>query len=845
MKQLLQNSKYNPLTNEEWERFFALMDLSQVPEGKARDKIIDMFKASAQNNPLARRLFREQTAPFSISQTEDDMYDLKTSNALGLGGSGHITWQKDLECVPATALHEMRHIQQFKEELWAKGSTKEIAIIANKLQEAECACISAEFDGEDTYFKRLLLKNEYQIQNELKKSDIPYAKGLTPQEKKQAKVLYIHELAMQKTIGQYIALLMQKEGVDTVALASSYGLCLTAEELETITSWRQVYNKNALESANFDELHSLYETNVSQEELKIAQHVKNKMIESYPELRDLPFFQTGLSKKEAFEADIPYDGKALRREVTYFQGTDVVLKECVIENGGYISRVYYNDKDHTLAYECFENVLEQKEGKEVYYNMAGKAVCTNYYKGGALTKSVQIFVDGEDYVQDYTKEEPQSDETVWLSDDPNDNEYKKDIIRKEGDLYYRDITYHDGRRRYGYEDEDYTPIGEWHYLNNGKESVIHYQGRLVKDEKTGERVAKQIKSPKIILRESDYQSVPNNSKYLMFFKALKEKGLIDEEVKPENVYMRMDGKKEFSFAILSKTQQLVQTGAFLPMYQKNKLDVRPIGLWDTYNEYTSKLSETLYDNEGNVKIEYVYEDTPHQGKLKSSYYVENGQEFYKRYASSGVVMEESVYDQQKEEYITEYERYKNKALFMQKEGENYRYYTYDGMLYRIIYQDGSAIEFYPQKGVNDETKLKKKSEKILVYNEQTKEWDSQKCVYRKDGTLLSKIVYDENGVGQCTFFATDGKTVRAQGPIQMRDYKPVKTGEWRYYTLKGVKTVLYQEGQIQDSDKSVEEDQNCYSLKNEKANALRYLENVATKMPEDHSTPVTLSSKTR
>lgn len=831
------------MTHEEWERFFALMDLSQVPEGEARDKIMDMFKASAQNNPLARRLFREQTAPFSISQTEDDMYDLKTSNALGLGGSGHITWKKDLECIPATALHEMRHIQQFKEELWAEGSTKEIAIIANKLQEAECACISAEFDGQDTYFKRLLLENEFQIQNELKEKDIPYAKGLTPQEKKQAKVLYIHELAMQKTIGQYIALLMQKEGADTVALASSYGLCLTAEELENITSWRQSYNEQALKSANFDALHSLYETNISQDELKIARHVKNKMIASYPELRDLPFFQTGLSKKEALEADIPYDGKALRREVTYFQGTDVVLKECVIENGGYVSRVYYNDKDHTLAYECTENSKQQKEGKEVYYNMAGKAVYTNFYEKGVLKKTVYVWQDGEEYVQDYTKEEPQSDETVWLSDDPN--EYKKDIIRKEGNLYYRDITYHDGRRWYGYEDEDYTPIGEWHYLNNGKESVVHYQGRLVKDEKTGEMVAKRVKSPKIILHESGYQSVPNNSKYLMFFKALKEKELIDEDVKPENVYIKMTDKKNVVFTVLSKTQQIVQTGAFLPLYQKNKLDVMPIGLWDTYNEYTSKLSETLYDKKGKVKSKYVYEDTPQQGKLKSVYFVENGQEFYKRYASSGVVMEESVYDQQKEEYITKYERYKNKALHMQKEGKDYRYYTHDGMLYYIDYHDGRWVEFYPQKGVNDETKLKKKSEEILVYNEQTKEWDTQKCAYRKDGTLIFKMVYDENGDGQCTFFATDGKTVRAQGPIQMTDYKPVKTGEWRYYTLKGVKTVLYQEGQIQDSGKSVEEDQNRYSLKNEKANALRYLENVATKVPEDPSTPVTLSSKTR
>lgn len=828
------------MTNEEWDRFFSLIDLSQVPEDD-RDKIMAMFKASAQNNPLARRLFREQTAPFSISQTEDDMYDLKTSNASGLGGLGHITWQKDLGCVPATALHEMRHIQQFKEELWGEGATKEIAIIANKLQEAECACISAEFDSQDTYFKRLLLENEFQLQNQLKEGDFPYAKGLNPQEKRQARLLYIHEQAMQKTIGQYMALLMQKEGADTVALASSYGLCLTAQELDAITSWRQFYNEQALKRAKFVAQHSLYETNISQDELKIASYVRNKMIAKYPVLKDLPFFQTGFSKKEALEADIVYHDR-LRRGVTYFQGTNVVLKDCRIENGRYVTRVYYNDHDHTLAYECTENSKQQKEGKEVYYNMAGKAVYTNFYEKGVLKKTVSVLQDGQEHVIDYSEEKQHSDEFVWLSDDPN--EYKKEVLRAEGDIYYRDITYHDGRRRYGYEDEAFMPIGEWHYLDGGKKRVIHYQGCLVKDEKTGKMVPKRIKSPKITLNESGYQFVPSNSKYLMFFKALKENELIGEDVKPENVYMRMNDKNEVSFAILSKTQQIMQRGHFLSAYQQNKLNITPTGIWFTYNEYTSILSEVFYDEDGNVKSEYGYEDTPQQGNLKRVYFVESGQEFYKRYASSGVVMEASVYDQQKMEYTSDYKRHKNKALHMQKEGDNYRYYTHDGMLYYISYQDGSAIEFYPQKGVNDEAKLKKKAEIKLIYNEKTKKWDTQKCAYRKDGTLIFKMVYDENGDGQCTFFDIDGKRVTSQGPIQVKDSAPIKAGEWSYYTEKGVKKIIYQDGQIQSEQMEAVESLNQTAIKNTRVNASRHLSAVSSHIHETDE-PLNPLSKTR
>ena len=197
-KQLLVGSLYNPLTDEEWDSFFSLINFSLVSKENIH-AVKAMLKEAALKEPLTRKLIREHTTPFAITFTEDDLERLK-DGCIGFLSryEMRVSWLLSHKNIPTYALHEIRHAQQEGEGYFLEGDSNESVICAEKLMEAEADAISSVYEHENLYFDRLLKHNTYLIKKDLKDEDVPYADNLSEKEKKQARDLYIKELATKK-----------------------------------------------------------------------------------------------------------------------------------------------------------------------------------------------------------------------------------------------------------------------------------------------------------------------------------------------------------------------------------------------------------------------------------------------------------------------------------------------------------------------------------------------------------------------------------------------------------------------------------------------------------------------
>lgn len=819
-KQLLKASKCNPLTEEEWARFASLLDLSQVAE-QDRQQVLDMFKGFAEVNPMVRRLYREQTMPFTISFTEEDMASLKAYNADGLSDGVGITWLRNLPEPVGIVVHEMLHIQQNKNKMFISDTTREFSLIANKVQEAEAASLSAYLmSSSGKYFDRLMNENVSKLEKAYKNGllMIPYADGLTKQERTKAKNLYIHEQAVQKAMGQYIALLMQENGAPTQEMAASFGLDLTLEELNEIEGWREYYNKHVTVQA--DENHTIQEAGLSADEKKEAEFVRDNMIKRYPVLMDLPFFQTGFSVQDASRADIAVNPKK-GRYTTYHQGTDKVLSERKIdENALFVTRVYRNDENHSLSYEVREDHLGKKEGKEVFYDRQGNLLRERIYKEGELVNCKDYNQDGGSHLVEY-----ENGEAVKLTGfDLNGNvdyveDYKKASLEPEIIQYgsvrkdiknmverydkigtYRTIEYKDGHVKEGYltNDETPVPVGEWRLTSpDGVVKKAFYSGNVITDPKTGKKKPEKIQNPLIALKKNGYVCIPSDKQTKADFEKLKEQGLIDENASLENFYVK-GNNGSVKFVCLSPTGLLQQSGE----YKEYKEDEKErflfkIGKWKKYGQHSELVKEEKFNEYG-----YLYQSDSYEvstGRNTESQTAYNGVSTYYAYDVNGKTTKEAVYDEEIGDYLSRKEYYKNgKRHIVRENGIDYFYNPYGG-LGGISNKDGE-ITFYPEDGVTDPNKLKKKRETTYIYDEQTNSWITSTTEYRKDGTIASISEMDENGNGSRVFFALDGKTKKAEGAI--KNYN--KTGEWTYYDKKGKveRTVNYEDDQIVSGETS-------------------------------------------
>lgn len=830
VKALLKNSKYNPLTEEEWQRFFSLIDMSQVPESE-RQGIMDMFKHSADRNPVARRLYREQTAKFAISLTKKDEVELIAANALGLGGSGHITWLKDLEDVPSTALHEMRHIQQFEEELWASDSTREYSIIANKVCEAECAAISAEMDSENEYFDRLRDVNFYEIKRKLREQDIPYADGLTDQEKTKARNLYIYELAMEKTIAQYMALLMQEDGLETAELANSYGVDVSAYDLENISYWREAYKNQSLEASTG--AHTILEAGLSDSEKKSARHMQRAMLLRYPDLQNLPFFQTGFSGSDLKKIGA-YDYKnrnvSLKQETSFFEGTRKKQIERVVDGCFVITRVYRNDDKNSLFYEQKEGLMTPFEKEEIFYDRQGSALTRKKYENNSLTESGVLGEDGvmvNTYVGKESEEQVQTFE--WQKDDSSDSIVDQYRFKEIGDFSYYEVVYKDGERSSYYMLEDGRYVGPAKiHSKSGESKTVWYSGRMIKDEETGELVPETIQNPHTTLRKDGFDPAEQLAQHKSYIKQLKKKEIIPEDMDVSKIYFRKDRKGILDFVCLNE----VGTVSFEGSVHRGK-NMMPVGSWKYYTAAGDLETTCSYDNKGVLLEKNVFlpgDDKPYQ-TIRTS----DGKEHSITYGGNGVVMEESVYDNENGELLRAYSKHKNQVLQSISKGDETKYFSYRGDLEAIT--DGFLYTaYYAKRGVTDPEKLQKKITDEYLYDEEWNYLGRKIISYREDGSISSITTCDADGKGSCVYFGPDGKTKTAEGPVVVDGYSVSKEGEWAFYSEEGKKTsVLYRDNAVvyepeKKQDPSYENDERVAQTQKSSSNASRGLRQVSDEL---------------
>lgn len=843
-KALLRGSNCNPLTEEEWERFFSLIDMSQVPEDQ-REDIKQMFKKTAKRYPMARSLCREQTGKFAISLTANDEIELRAADAAGLGGSGHITWRRDLNDIPSTAIHEMRHIQQFEDNLWALNSTREYNIIANKMCEAECRAISDELEGNNSYFSRLLFVNQLEVKRALKEKDIPYADGLSAHEKTKARNLYIYEQAHKKTMAQYMALLMQEDGLETVRLASSYGVDLGADDLQLIEEWRSFYKNQALESSQ--NLNTIEEAGLSETEIEDAKHMHTKMIKRYPELKNLPFFQTGFSGDDLRKIGA-YDDKNrklnLQDETSFYAGTNKKEFERKHEGTEVVSRMYRNDATNSVAFEEKEEVLPPYHKVQTYYDRQGNVILTKKFKNNQLVEEGSLGPDG---VFVSTKiDAPQKEgekEFEWVEVKDKNSKILKYRSKQVGDFTYYEDVYRDGRKESYYLTEDMKVVGPYVQVDSeGHETTTWYSGQMKKDKKTGELKPEKIINPAQQALQNGYTPVAQDKVFKRYIDNLKKQELIPQDMDYSKLYIKTLRKGEVDIIGLNEAGTLALEGT---ARTRRNGEMIPIDSWRTYHPTGELEEDRFYNKKGEQQRRDVYhpgEEEPHESE-----YVLDGKEHKITYGGNGVILSERVYDLEQNKVVKHYSKYKNKALYSEtKDGET-KYYSHQGNL-TAVETDTVRTDYYEQTGVKDPTKLQKKQVDTFLYDENG-EYQGRKIVsYRKDGSISRVVECDVSGKGTCTYYGPDGKTKTAEGAVQEREYDNIsKEGEWIFYK-KGEKVkATYQDNQIVSGDPSLAKEKeraNTHREGDKKPNASALLGKVGEIVPaEPHATALNNQAK--
>ncbi len=229
--------------------------------------------------------------------------------------------------------------------------------------------LDSELSGDLPFYPRLKEKHKEDILRTLKEEDIPYADGLTEEEKIQARELYVDTLAAERAVGSSIDIVMQPDGAKTVQTAAEHGISLDAQDISRIDAWRSFYKEQALRSAsdNYKEK----EVGESQHETAEKERVIKYYEERYPTLKGRDFFQTGFSAKTK-------DEEGLQQEARQ-SGTDPKTGVRIEEKPSSRTVYYANNKK---AYECGLNEEGFRNGAERYYDENGRITVERNYKDG-------------------------------------------------------------------------------------------------------------------------------------------------------------------------------------------------------------------------------------------------------------------------------------------------------------------------------------------------------------------------------------------------------------------------------------------------------------------------------
>lgn len=819
MKALLINSPYNPLSEQEINHYFKLVDMSKIDEQSAKDlkqRIVEM----AEKEPYVRRLIRDKiqnNEKIFITNTQEDRDYIQKSNVGGVSfeGEKRVSFnqnQVDSSWFTGLVYHELLHTDQSRKNLWLKNETKEMTHIANKLNEAEAISLNYLITKDySPYFEKLRMDNENRLRQHLQDEDIPYENGLTNEERQQAKELYIRSIAAEQTIGQNIHILMQPSGIETVQTATKYGLVLTSQDLENLDYWRSDYNRVGLLSAQ--NLHSESDVGMSHSQEDERRRVIKYFEERYPSLQGQDFFKTGLTQVDIVQNDI-------LSEVTS-------LKVAKHANG-------------KTAYQISLNEAGLPDGEEIYYDSAGQIIQKNRYKNGnrdGLSEYYELDEQGKTYLSKQIVFREGKEERA-VSYNPKGTVVSQIKYLPESESRSKTYDYVDydeqgniiesGRRRDG------KNIGHQIFLVGDERSDIEWNdkgvfisantvnrvtGRLVSTseyvkensevykttkydqsghiQSVGYRTQSEGNAPigKWLVCQTDnsYKTVwyngevgessskgePNGQKIASPFERIEKEGYIQDK-NDLNCYMRVGQNGLTDRIFLDPITNLIicegqtnQEGKAVGIWR----DYYPTGVISSVREMgkpDSIQSITYYNKEGNpkskVKIhtdgtetEIVYwEDKA--GTIKSQYHYE---------PESNSTPEQII--SFKEYYVNGQEKIRSNAIVQIEktiEGKN----VSESLQIPKNILNASRC-YYTDKP----NQVRSENISLIGFTITNK--------YRKDGTLMSRTVCDKNNQGEQTFFTPSGE-VRARGSVK----EGKKDGNWTYFSTGKEKRCQYHNG---------------------------------------------------
>lgn len=373
------HADYNPITQEELDQFFTLVDISQLTQDQQK-YVRQIITDGAKRNPLYRQIIRTQIRQGNsvvFTYGRDDVQFFIDNSAWGVQytDANRISFRLDNQSgapntidLGAAIMHEIRHDQQTHDHMWlSDGSySAEAVMTANKMAEAEAVLFSRvleEDDSRDPYFGPLQQRARRQIVEEIHSGQrkVPYAPGLTAGERAEAFNLYLETASMEMAIGQCISIRMQPDGEKMAMRIAELGL--DPSDSYSITSWQASYNEQAYSNVVGGDYSFSQDMEMGDAQIAGESRVRSFYESRYPGIQGTGFWQPGIGADEFARMGVG-SGPTIVQVGQVQQGEFII--DTRAEGEGYIRDIYR--ADGTMIYQCHLNKEGYRDGQEAYYS---------------------------------------------------------------------------------------------------------------------------------------------------------------------------------------------------------------------------------------------------------------------------------------------------------------------------------------------------------------------------------------------------------------------------------------------------------------------------------------------
>lgn len=373
------HADYNPITEEELDQFFTLVDISQLTQDQQK-YVRQIITDGAKRNPLYRQIIRTQIKQGNsvvFTYGRDDVQFFIDNSAWGVQytDANRISFRLDNQSgapntmdLGAAIMHEIRHDQQTHDHMWLRDGhySAEAVMTANKVAEAEAVIYSRVLEEDDTrdpYFGPLQQRAREQIIAEIDSGQrqVPYASGLTVEEQASARELYLETASMEMAMAQCLSIRMQPDGEKMAMRIAELGL--DPSDSYNITSWQASYNSQAYSNVVGGEYSLSQDMEMGDAQIAGEARVRSFYESRYPGLQGTGFWQPGIGADEFMRMGV--GSMPPEVQVGQVQQGEFII-DTRAEGEGYIRDIYR--ADGTMIYQCHLNKEGYRDGQEAYYS---------------------------------------------------------------------------------------------------------------------------------------------------------------------------------------------------------------------------------------------------------------------------------------------------------------------------------------------------------------------------------------------------------------------------------------------------------------------------------------------